>query len=274
MNYRHLYHAGNFADVLKHLVLTLCVDYLQRKDGPLCFLDTHGGAGLYDLASSEAQKTGEWQKGIGLLKDSADAPEDLRLYLDLIRPDLDAGTYPGSPLIIARRLRAQDRLIASELHGETFEALQSVLAPYPGTRVLQMDAYESARAHLPPQERRGLVLVDPPFELKSEFETLIRQMREWKKRWATGVFLLWFPIKAHLPVAELKAAARALALPRTWCVELLMHPRERAESFNGSGLIVFNAPFGVPERVEVLLPYLRQAMSLHATASGWEVPPV
>lgn len=272
MNYRHVYHAGNFADVLKHLVLALCVDYLQRKDGPLCFIDTHGGAGLYDLTSPEAQKTGEWEKGIGRLKDLGEKPGDLRLYLDQLGPDLEGGRYPGSPLIIARRLRPQDRLIANDLHGETFEALRNLLAPFPGARAVQMDAYECARAHIPPKERRGLVLIDPPFEQKTEFETLIRQMREWKKRWPTGVYILWYPIKAHLPVAALKQAARALALPRTWLVEVLAFPRERPESFNGSGLILFNAPYGVPERVEALLPVLREAMSLHGTASGWEVP--
>lgn len=271
MNYRHLYHAGNFADVLKHLVLVLVLDYLQRKDASLCIIDTHGGAGLYDLTSAEAQKTGEWKRGIGCLKDHGGAPDDLTLYMDLISADLAEGRYPGSPLLIARRLRPQDRLIGNELHAETFEALQSLLAPYPNARTLQMDAYECARAHIPPKERRGLVLIDPPFEYRDEFETLAGQMQAWKKRWPTGVYLLWYPIKAHLPVAALKQAARALSLPRTWFVETLVLPRERAESFNGNGLILFNAPYGVPERITALLPYLQDAMSLDDTASGWLV---
>ena len=122
-----------------------------------------------------------------------------------------------------------------------------------------MDAYECVRAHIPPKERRGLVLIDPPFELKDEFQTLVRQMREWKKRWSTGVFVVWYPIKAHLPVAELKEAAKALGLRRTWVAEALIAPRERAESLNGCGLIVFNAPYSVPERVEALLPFLKEA---------------
>ncbi|MFZ0570107.1 MAG: 23S rRNA (adenine(2030)-N(6))-methyltransferase RlmJ [Rhodomicrobium sp.] len=272
MNYRHIYHAGNFADVVKHIVLALCLDYLQRKDGGLCLLDAHGGAGLYALDSEEAEKTREWEKGIGRLWGRADAPADLALYLDLVKADLEAQSYPGSPLLMARRLRGQDRLIAAELHEPTFEALQAVLKPFKNLRAMHMDAYECVRAHMPPAERRGLVLIDPPFELKDEFMTLARQMREWKKRWPTGVYLIWYPIKAHLPVAVLKDAAQALDLRRTWCVEALIWPRDRPESLNGCGVIVFNAPYTVPERVDALLPYLKVAMSLHETASGWLVP--
>ncbi len=272
MNYRHVYHAGNFADVLKHIVLVLCLEYLQRKDGPLCVIDTHAGGGLYDLNSGEAQKTGEWEKGIGRLWQRSDAPGDLAPYLGLIRDDMEQEQYPGSPLLIARSLRPQDMLITSELHEETCEALEYNLMPYRGVRAVRMDAYQCARAHIPPRERRGLVLIDPPFEKRDEFETLGRQMKEWKKRWPTGVYLLWYPIKAHLPVDALKEAARALGLHRTWFVEALVHPRNQPESFNGSGVMVFNAPYTVPERVEALLPFLKDAMNLHGTASGWETP--
>ena len=272
MNYRHIYHAGNFADVLKHAVLVLCLDYLQKKDGGLCLIDAHGGAGLYALGSEEAAKTGEWERGIGRLLGRTDAPADLQLYLDLIKPDLDARHYPGSPLIMARRLRGQDRLIAAELHEPTFEALHAALGPYKNARAMHMDAYECVRAHIPPKERRGLVLIDPPFELKDEFQTLARQMREWKKRWAAGVFLLWYPIKAHLPVAELKLAAGALAMRRTWVAEALILPRDRPESLNGCGVIVFNAPYTVPERTQALLPFLKEAMALHEAAAEWLVP--
>ena len=203
MNYRHVYHAGNFADVLKHIVLLLCLDYLQKKEGPLCIVDAHGGAGVYDLRSEESSKTREWERGIGRLQNWAAAPDDLELYLSLLRDDLQTGRYPGSPLLIARCLRPQDRLIANELHEPTFEALGHTLAPFKNARVTRVDAYECIRAHIPPKERRGLVLVDPPFEKKDEFETLALQMRQWKKRWETGVFMLWYPVKAHLPVAGL-----------------------------------------------------------------------
>jgi 23S rRNA (adenine2030-N6)-methyltransferase len=272
VNYRHVFHAGNFADVLKHIVLLLCLDYLQRKEGPLCIVDAHGGAGVYDLRSAESSKTREWERGIGRLENCPVVPDDLELYLSLLRDDLQAGRYPGSPLLIARCLRPQDRLIANQLHEPAFEGLRLTLAPFENARAMQMDAYECIRAHIPPKERRGLVLIDPPFEKKDEFETLARQMRQWKKRWETGLFMLWYPIKAHLPVTALKDAARNLAFRRTWCVETLILPRDRPETLNGCGVIIFNAPHTVPERVEALLPLLKGAMSLYDTACGWEVP--
>jgi 23S rRNA (adenine2030-N6)-methyltransferase len=274
MNYRHAYHAGNFADVIKHIVLVLCVDYLQRKEGGLCFIDAHAGAGSYRLDSEEAEKTGEWQTGIGRLAHANAAPPDLQLYLNLLQADTAARRYPGSPLLLARCLRSQDRLIASEFHQPTFETLQAVLSPYKSAHAMQRDAYECIRAHIPPRERRGLVLIDPPFEQKEEFETLARQMREWKKRWATGVIILWYPIKAHLPAAELKQEARALALPRTWCLETFILPREQPETLNGCGLIIFNASYTVPERAGALLPYLRNAMGLHEAVPEWLVPDI
>ncbi len=219
--------------------------------------------------SEEAAKTGELKRGIGRLANREDAPADLRLYLDAVQPDLDAKHYPGSPLLLARQLRAQDRLISAELHEPTYEALQAVLKPYESARAMHMDAYECVRANIPPKERRGLVLIDPPFELKDEFQTLARQMREWKKRWATGVFLVWYPIKAHLPVAELKESAKALGIRRTWAAEALILPRESQESLNGCGVILFNAPYTVPERMEALLPYLKETIGLHGAGAEW-----
>ncbi len=269
MNYRHAYHAGNFADVLKHIALLACLEYLQRKEKPLFALDSHAGAGSYDLSAGEAAKTGEWERGIGRLAGLSDAPPELAPYLDAVRGDLSQGRYPGSPLLIARALRAQDRLVAAELHGETFAALEAALRPWRNARAAHMDGYECARANLPPKERRGLALIDPPYEERDEFATLVRQMQEWKKRWATGVYIVWYPIKAQPPVPALHEAARALALPRTWFVEALVNPRTHARLLNGCGLIMFNAPFTVPERVASLLPWLREALGLHDTASGW-----
>ncbi len=272
MNYRHAYHAGNFADVLKHIVLLACLDYLQRKGKPLFVLDSHAGAGAYDLRAGEAAKTGEWERGVGRLEGLSGAPAALAAYLDAVRGDLAQGRYPGSPALIARGLRAQDRLVAAELHGETFTALKTALRPWRNAYAMRMDGYECARANLPPSERRGLVLIDPPYEERDEFATLARQMHEWKKRWATGVYIVWYPIKAQSPVATLHEAARALGLPRTWCVEALVNPRTHARLFNGCGLVVFNAPFTVPEEVASLLPRLQETLGLHHAASEWLVP--
>ena len=266
MNYRHIYHAGNFADVVKHLTLVLCVDYLKRKDAPFCVIDAHGGCGLYDLASEQAQKTGEWVDGIGTLDGLENPPPDLTLYLDLLKKDRAQQRYPGSPMLIGRMLRAGDRLIANELHPEDTKTLRMVMGPKKNVRVTALDAYECIRASIPPAERRGLVLIDPPFEQKDEFDRLIRQMKEWKKRWPTGIFLLWYPVKAHLPVAALKEAAAALDLPDTWAIDVFRHPPAQPETFNGSGLILFNAPYQVPQRLEALIPMLSSRLALHSAA--------
>lgn len=262
MNYRHIYHAGNFADVMKHLALALCIDYLLRKDKPFCVIDAHGGIGRYDLSGEQAGKTMEWAGGIGKFVEIENPPEDLNLYLRAVSKDMGKGFYPGSPMIAARMLRTGDRLIANELHPEDFVTLKKNMSGFKNTTIESRDAYECLRAHLPPKERRGLVLIDPPFEKTDEFETLIRQMSAWKKRWADGIYLLWYPIKAHLKVADLRAAATGLGLPDTWCFECLKFPEDTPESFNGSGLIIFNAPYTLPERLEALLPVLKSKMGL------------
>jgi len=271
MNYRHLYHAGNFADVMKHLALTLILDHMKKKDAPFCVIDAHGGIGLYDLHSVEAQKTREWEAGIGRFADT-DMPHDFAHYYNLIKDDLAHRHYPGSPMIAGRMIRSQDRLIANELHPQDVETLRANLSRFRNARVDHLDAYECIRANIPPKEKRGVILIDPPFEKKDEFETLIRQMGEWKKRFANGVFILWYPIKAHLGVDGMKEAAGELGLARTWCVETLLYPRTRAETFNGSGLLIFNAPYQIPERMEAVLPFLKTHMGLHETVSSWIVP--
>lgn len=270
MNYRHAYHAGNFADVMKHLTLAVILDYLKRKDSPFSVIDAHGGIGLYDLMGTEANKTGEWVDGIGRFKDLLrSSPDDLALYCDTLCAYVDNNLYPGSPLLIARALRPNDRLIANELHPEDVEILRGNLRAFKNVRVTHQDAYECIRANIPPVEKRGLVLIDPPFEKTDEFQTLIKQMKEWKKRFPNGVFIIWYPIKSHLAVDDLKQAARDLGLPRTWCFETLRHPRTQAETFNGSGLIVMNTPYQVPERLAALFPLLKERMELYDIAGEW-----
>lgn len=271
MNYRHIYHAGNFADVLKHLALCLVLDHFRKKEAPFCAIDAHGGIGLYDLTSEQAQKTGEWKDGIGRF-DFSDMPHDFALYADMVRGYIERQHYPGSPLLIAKALRSQDRLIANELHPDDFVTLTESLSSVRQAKVTHLDAYECIRANIPPKEKRGLVLIDPPFEKKDEFQLLIRQMGEWKKRFANGVYIIWYPIKAHLAVDDLKEAAAELGLPRTWSIEALTHPRYRTESFNGSGLIIFNAPYLVPEKLQGLAPFMAARMGLAETPSEWLTP--
>lgn len=272
MNYRHAYHAGNFADVMKHLTLTLLLDHFKKKDTPFCVIDAHGGIGLYDLKGEQALKTGEWEEGIGRFQDAdtyGATSTDFALYADTVRPYLEKGLYPGSPLIAARNLRQQDRMIANELHPDDVETLSYSLRNFSNARVTHKDAYECIRANIPPKEKRGLVLIDPPFEKTDEFQTLIRQMQEWKKRFANGVFVIWYPIKAHLAVEDLKNASAQLGLHRTWCFETLKYPANQERTFNGSGLIVFNTPFMIPEKIESLSALLKEKMHLHAVKTSW-----
>jgi 23S rRNA (adenine2030-N6)-methyltransferase len=270
MNYRHIYHAGNFADVMKHLALCLVLDHLKKKDAPFCVIDAHGGIGLYDLNSIEAMKTREWESGIGKFKGETDP--DFAVYYDQVKNDLAQSRYAGSPLLAARMLRDQDRLIANELHPEDFKTLDFNIGQRKTVRVTNLDAYECIRAHIPPKEKRGVILIDPPFEKTDEFETLTKQMAEWQKRFSNGIYLLWYPIKANPAIARLKRAAADLGLPRTWCVETLLYPASRPDTFNGSGLIVFNAPYQLPERMAALLPLLKARMGLLETPTSWLTP--
>lgn len=260
MNYRHIYHAGNFADVIKHVALCLCLDRLKEKEKGFFVLDAHGGCGLYDLRSEQAQKTKEYEAGIARLFQAEKIPEDLAVYLDLVRQDFARHKYPGSPLIAARLLRPQDRMIANELHPEDVKTLRQTLGPRKNVQVTMQDAYECIRAHAPPEERRGLVLIDPPFEEKDEFETLCAQMKEWKKRWETGTYVIWYPIKAHLPVGELHDAAAKMGWNEAWVCEFLLAPREQPETLNGCGLLILNTPYQVPEKFKALSPFLEQAL--------------
>lgn len=254
---------------MKHLAVVLCVEYLKKKDTPFCVIDAHGGCGFYDLSSDQAQKTGEWRDGIGRFESASTMPDSFLSYDRLIRPDLEKRHYPGSPLLLARQLRPMDRLIANELHPEDVVTLRRNLRPYENVQITNLDAYTCIRAHVPPPEKRGIVLIDPPFEERDEFDTLARQMVEWKKRWPTGIYILWYPIKAHLDIPRIMDAARAAAFHRTWQFECLVHPRMQPETFNGSGLLIFNVPFSVPESIRAASPFLSEKLGLHDIRTEW-----
>jgi len=194
MNYRHGYHAGNFADVVKHIALVRILLHLRRKDAPFAVVDSHAGRGLYDLAGEQAGKTGEAKGGIARLMDMAgDLPESLAAYLALVK---GSGGYPGSPLIAAKLLRPQDRLTAIEKHPEEAALLKQALAPFRNATVEQADGYARAAKLLPPPARRGLVLMDPPFEAAEEFAALAQAARTAHRKFATGLYLLWYPVKS------------------------------------------------------------------------------
>lgn len=269
MNYRHIYHAGNFADIFKHLLLTMTLGYLQNKDKPLFALDAFGGLGLYDLNADAAQRTLEYAEGVENFMASVFSNPDLQDFQRVLRPYWEDRTYPGSPLLIAQSLRPQDRGFANELHPEDFATLKSNLRGFKTFKSLHLDAYDAIRGALPPPEKRGLILVDPPFEKKDEFEILARQIEEWQKRFATGCYMIWYPIKAHSATHELFEAAKQLGFSRVWVGEFLKFPRNKPDSFNGCGVMILNTPFQIPERVEALAEELRQSLNGVEIVSQW-----
>lgn len=262
MNYRHVYHAGNFADVLKHAVLALVIAHLKRKDAPFRVIDTHAGTGVYDLASEEAQKTGEWQDGIGRIL--AETPPAgiaalLEPYLDVVRAENGGGPlvrYPGSPLIARRLMRPGDRLVANEAHPEDAARLAALFAKDRAVKVLALDGWSALKALLPPKERRGVVLIDPPFEEPGEFRRLCEGLAAAHRRFATGTVILWYPIKDERLVRAFQRDAAALGIPKLLSAELLVRAPLSAGELAGSGLLILNPPFTLEAALAALLPYL------------------
>ncbi|MEQ8604508.1 MAG: 23S rRNA (adenine(2030)-N(6))-methyltransferase RlmJ [Marivibrio sp.] len=265
MNYRHAYHAGNFADALKHWALLATLERLTAKAKPFFALDTHAGAGFYDLAREPSGRTGEADGGIGrLLTAAADAPESLQPYLDAVRA-LNEGEpalrwYPGSPYLIAARLRPEDRLIACDLEAGEGATLAETLAPFPNAKHHLGDGYAAVPSMLPPTERRGLVLIDPPFERRDEFERLGRAAALGVKHFANGVFALWHPIKDR---AAVDAYLAALPRPKGGLaqIELAVAAPTADGPLTACGLTLLNPPYGLVETIEAGLPWLAATLA-------------
>lgn len=276
MNYRHAYHAGNFADVVKHAALTRLVEYLKLKDKGFRVVDTHAGIGLYDLSSAEAQKTGEWQDGIGRVIGSAFRPEAaavLAPYLQAVRAaNADGGLrrYPGSPTIVRHLLRKQDRLSAIELHPGDIKALAKQFAGDFQTRVIELDGWLALGAHLPPKEKRGLVLIDPPFEKEGEFGRLIDGLTKAHHRWPGGIYALWYPIKDRRAVNGFRSGLAAAGIAKIIDLRFEIRAPSSEPRLDGSGLVVVNPPFTFEQEMRVLLPALHKVLT-ETPAARWSV---
>ncbi|SFT74178.1 23S rRNA (adenine(2030)-N(6))-methyltransferase RlmJ [Mesorhizobium sp. YR577] len=276
MNYRHAYHAGNFADVVKHAVLARLVEYLKQKDKAFRVIDTHAGIGLYDLSSEEAQKTGEWHGGIGRLLDAKIEPKAAKLlapYLDAVRsadPDGEFLAYPGSPLIVRRLLRKQDRLSAIELHPADFQLLKALFADDFQVRVNELDGWLALGAHLPPKEKRGLVLVDPPFEQEGEFERLVDGLQRAHKRWPGGIYALWYPIKDRQAVADFREALAGCGIPKILDIRFELRKPSREPRLDGTGMIVVNPPYTLEAELQAMLTALH-ALLAEEKGAQWSV---
>ncbi len=268
MNYRHAYHAGNFADVIKHAVLALVLDHLRKKETPFCVVDTHAGVGCYDLQGVEAEKTGEFAEGIARLLAGPPLPPSLDGYLMAVRkanPDWPRlRFYPGSPCIARALLRPHDRLALVELHPDDAQALKRAFAHDPQVGVHANDAYAALKALLPPKERRGLVLIDPPFEAKDEFQRIARGLAQALRRWPTGIYGIWYPIKAPESVAPFLGEIAALGFP-CLTAELFRTPPDDPLRLNGSGFLLVNPPWKLDEALAGLLPVLADRLGATGT---------
>lgn len=262
MNYRHAYHAGNFADVLKHTALVAVLLHLRKKEAPFAVIDTHAGRGLYDLSGREAQKTGEAGQGIAKLAAAA-AVEPLATYLHVAK-SFGANRYPGSPLIAARLIRRKDRLVAIEKHPEEAEALAEALKPFNRARVIAADGYTRLPKLLPPPERRGLILIDPPFEAENEFEQIARAFGEAIKRFATGIYLIWFPIKTKSDAEALSGEILARGATKLIRIQLAVSAKEEGRLAE-TGLLTVNPPFGFDAA-------MRETLAAIATPLGGASP--
>lgn len=281
MNYRHAYHAANHADVLKHVVLTRVLAHLNRKDTPYRVIDVHAGIGVYDLGGVEAGKTREWEGGAG--KMAAPFAPDVEVLLQpwrqviaLLNPDGALRHYPGSPEIAVRLKRPGDRLVANELHPDDNARLAAHFARDKTVTVLGLDAGSAIKANLPPPERRGLILIDPPYEAKDEAARAARMLTEGVRRFGTGVFMLWYPLKAKGDAEICLEAAKALALPGTFAAELRVREAFEEGGLAGSGVIVVNTPWKLDEELMIILPALAERLGLGTWGQAtvrWLVPP-
>ncbi|MES1156107.1 MAG: 23S rRNA (adenine(2030)-N(6))-methyltransferase RlmJ, partial [Pseudorhodoplanes sp.] len=260
MNYRHAFHAGNFADVIKHTILSRIVAHLRKKESAFRVIDTHAGAGLYDLTGPEAVRNPEWRDGIGRLFDAEPDPaahELLRDYLDAVRsanPDGKIGRYPGSPALVRSWLRHTDRLVACELEPSAAAALSRNFHGDRRVKIITIDGWTALSAYIPPKERRGLVLIDPPYERTDEFSQLAGALKAAFHKWPTGIFFAWYPIKDVRANAAFERDLRASGMTNMLRADVTLSPLPNGEKLRGGGHLIVNPPWTLEQDLKILLP--------------------
>lgn len=272
LSYRHSYHAGNHADVVKHLTEVAILDYLLKKDKPLCYHDTHAGAGLYSLQSEHALKTAEFKDGIAKLWHYQPQSAVLAKYLTLLKqlnPDNELNFYPGSPKIAALMLREQDHLQATELHPTDFPILKSQFVKRRYTRIENTDAYAGFKAMLPPLVKRGLVLIDPPYELKTEYQDLVTGLLDAYKRWPQATYAIWYPVIERTAIEAFIAAIVDTGIKNQLRIEFNLHADSQGHGMTGSGMLVINPPYTLATELEQALAEVQQ--QLGTTASRYQI---
>ena len=272
MNYQHAFHAGNFADVHKHIVLTRILEYLRQKPAAFRVIDTHAGAGRYDLLGPQAARSGEWRDGVGrlfaLARSVAAGTDSMQAliapYLDIVaalNPGGKLRLYPGSPLIVKALLRRQDRLIACELKPDAAASLKAVLHGDARGKALAIDGWVALFANIPPKERRGRVVIDPPYEESVEFARLSDTLAQAHRKWPSGLYLLWYPIKAREAPDALARRLRRLDVPKILRCEISIAPPRADGALAGSGLVIVNPPFPLERELRVILPALMRLLA-------------
>ena len=278
LSYRHHFHAGNFADVFKHFVLTQLVLSLHKKDTPYCYLDTHAGSGLYDLHSAPAQKNHEYNDGILRLSKHPSLPSPISEFYKLVLAENETGQmrfYPGSPRIVRQLLRAQDRMILTELHPSDFPVLKNGFAKDKQVTVLNSNGYQALNALLPPKEKRGLVLCDPAFELKDERNRLIAAISTAYKKWATGMYAIWYPIQNRRETERLYSMIEQTGIRKILVSELFVKAEANTSPLSGNGMLIINPPWKFDALLNDTLPWLSNTLALDSNATSrvdWLVP--
>ena len=278
LSYRHSFHAGNHADVLKHTVQSLIIEALKEKEKPFLYLDTHAGAGRYQLSSAHASLTGEYLEGIARIWDQESLPAELEAYIGAVKSLNRTGQlryYPGSPLIARHLLREQDSLQLTELHSSDFPLLRSEFQKDPRARVERADGYLQLKSKLPPVSRRGLVLIDPPYEMKTDYQDVVSGIHEGYKRFATGTYALWYPVVLRQQIKRMLRGLEETGIRRILQIELAVRPDSDQRGMTASGMIVINPPWKLEQQMANVLPWLHKTLvpgGNGSTTLNWIVP--
>ncbi|WGW00267.1 23S rRNA (adenine(2030)-N(6))-methyltransferase RlmJ [Vibrio sp. YMD68] len=277
LSYRHSFHAGNHADVVKHIVQSLILNALQQKEKPFVYHDTHSGVGRYDLTHEWSEKTSEYKQGIARLWAQENIPEDIQSYLDAIKQLNEGDTlryYPGSPCVARAHLRPQDRMVLTELHPSDYPLLEQEFHRDRQVRIYKEDGFQRLKGSLPPKERRGLVLIDPPYELAKEYRDVVTAIAQSHKRWATGIYAIWYPVVNRCDIEDMIEGLEGLGIRNILQIELGVSPDTNERGMTASGMIVINPPWKLESQMKEILPFLKEAI---APATGhvkvdWIVP--
>ncbi|TSJ87595.1 23S rRNA (adenine(2030)-N(6))-methyltransferase RlmJ [Gilliamella apicola] len=270
LSYRHSYHAGNHADVLKHIVLTLCINSLKEKEKPFLYLDTHSGAGRYLLQSEHAEKTGEYLSGINLIWQQSETPELLNTYLSVLKrynPLDNLKYYLGSPLIAKQLLREQDKINLTELHPTDYPLLRQEFSKDKRARVLREDGFSQLKSKLPPESRRGIVLIDPSYEIKDDYQKIPKALLEAYKRFATGIYLIWYPVVSRTQTQKMIDEIVNLGIKKISQFEFAIKPDNNQKGMTASGIIVINPPWKLQQQMQTIMPWLKNTLDTEKTGN-------